>query len=391
MPLPAGKRFFDQYSVICVFGSVVGCVVVPLLTQSVETIIFSAILLSLTARTLSSRATQTDNTNKEERRRNRDATHAAHKMKKKKPVAHQPFVSAEERERQRLEDLRKQEEIRRAEKEKKMEEKKEKKAKRREERMKKKTEEQKDKPNEMSYLGCKIGHNGEYTYTPPATINEISRGYTSVSVHSHRSTAGGHTRNHSDSLRLSTSRRSGSGSSKSRGHLNASTRTTSDPLLFNTPLTEALAFNPQPPLPPSSPKTKAWQGPAAPPTGLPTYQSCWQPPSRSGSGSSKRSSGSANRKKIYSAPNSVNQGETYDFLSKSRSLESISHSKENLVWSSGDIHPPSPTSTPDSPGASSTSTPDSPKGDSYYSLFGTSGNISPFGADLLSTSVNHWE
>ena len=33
MPLPAGKRFFDQYSVICVFGSVVGCVVVPLLTQ----------------------------------------------------------------------------------------------------------------------------------------------------------------------------------------------------------------------------------------------------------------------------------------------------------------------------------------------------------------------
>ena len=33
MPLPVGKRFFDQYSVICVFGSVVGCVVVPLLTQ----------------------------------------------------------------------------------------------------------------------------------------------------------------------------------------------------------------------------------------------------------------------------------------------------------------------------------------------------------------------
>ena len=31
-----------------------------------------------------------------------------------------------------------------------------------------------DKPNEMSYLGCKIGHNGEYTYTPPATINEVS-------------------------------------------------------------------------------------------------------------------------------------------------------------------------------------------------------------------------
>ena len=33
MPLTVGKRFFDQYSVICVFGSVVGCVVVPLIAQ----------------------------------------------------------------------------------------------------------------------------------------------------------------------------------------------------------------------------------------------------------------------------------------------------------------------------------------------------------------------
>ena len=28
-----GKSFLDQYSVICVFGSVVGCVVVPLIAQ----------------------------------------------------------------------------------------------------------------------------------------------------------------------------------------------------------------------------------------------------------------------------------------------------------------------------------------------------------------------
>lgn len=28
-----GGGFFDQYSVFCVFGSVVGCVVVPLITQ----------------------------------------------------------------------------------------------------------------------------------------------------------------------------------------------------------------------------------------------------------------------------------------------------------------------------------------------------------------------
>ena len=33
MMMTAVGRLFDQYSVICVFGSVVGCVVVPLITQ----------------------------------------------------------------------------------------------------------------------------------------------------------------------------------------------------------------------------------------------------------------------------------------------------------------------------------------------------------------------
>lgn len=31
--MAVGRGFFDQYSVFCVFGSVVGCVVVPLITQ----------------------------------------------------------------------------------------------------------------------------------------------------------------------------------------------------------------------------------------------------------------------------------------------------------------------------------------------------------------------
>ena len=31
--MAVGKGFLDQYSVFCVFGSVVGCVVVPLITQ----------------------------------------------------------------------------------------------------------------------------------------------------------------------------------------------------------------------------------------------------------------------------------------------------------------------------------------------------------------------
>lgn len=34
--MAVGRGFFDQYSVFCVFGSVVGCVVVPLITQVTE-------------------------------------------------------------------------------------------------------------------------------------------------------------------------------------------------------------------------------------------------------------------------------------------------------------------------------------------------------------------
>lgn len=58
-----GGGFFDQYSVFCVFGSVVGCVVVPLITQSVESVIFSAIVISLTATHLTKRASKSESTN----------------------------------------------------------------------------------------------------------------------------------------------------------------------------------------------------------------------------------------------------------------------------------------------------------------------------------------
>ena len=34
--MAVGRGFFDQYSVFCVFGSVVGCVVVPLITQVLQ-------------------------------------------------------------------------------------------------------------------------------------------------------------------------------------------------------------------------------------------------------------------------------------------------------------------------------------------------------------------
>ena len=90
--MTAGKRFFDQYSVICVFGSVVGCVVVPLITQSVETIIFSAILLSITAKTLTWKSGNADSTNKDDGKKTKDSASSVHKGKKKKALAHQPVV-----------------------------------------------------------------------------------------------------------------------------------------------------------------------------------------------------------------------------------------------------------------------------------------------------------
>jgi hypothetical protein len=55
------EGFFGQYSVFCVFGSVVGCVVVPLIAQllqqqSMECVILSAIVISLTAAHLNKKA-----------------------------------------------------------------------------------------------------------------------------------------------------------------------------------------------------------------------------------------------------------------------------------------------------------------------------------------------
>jgi len=62
------RRFFDQYSVFCVFGSVLGCVVVPIVsqiikTQSMECVILSAIVLSFTAAHLKTSKRSTDGQN----------------------------------------------------------------------------------------------------------------------------------------------------------------------------------------------------------------------------------------------------------------------------------------------------------------------------------------
>ncbi|KAL5496235.1 hypothetical protein EMCRGX_G012478 [Ephydatia muelleri] len=144
--MPVGKSFFDQYSVICVLGSVVGCVVVPLITQSVESLILSAILISITAKTLSSKIVSSDS--REERRRPRDKDPLVEKkVKKKKLLATQPqpplqvVLNPDQLE----DEYRKHEEERALEKERRLEEKREKKARKREERLKRKEDERKEK------------------------------------------------------------------------------------------------------------------------------------------------------------------------------------------------------------------------------------------------------
>eukprot|EP00731_Ephydatia_muelleri_P007711 Em0004g49a len=156
--MPVGKSFFDQYSVICVLGSVVGCVVVPLITQSVESLILSAILISITAKTLSSKIVSSDSRvstlpppspiRTEERRRPRDKDPLVEKkVKKKKLLATQPqpplqvVLNPDQLE----DEYRKHEEERALEKERRLEEKREKKARKREERLKRKEDERKEK------------------------------------------------------------------------------------------------------------------------------------------------------------------------------------------------------------------------------------------------------
>ena len=47
--MAVGKGFLDQYSVFCVFGSVVGCVVVPLITQVCRLLCISVYIRSIFA------------------------------------------------------------------------------------------------------------------------------------------------------------------------------------------------------------------------------------------------------------------------------------------------------------------------------------------------------
>ena len=141
------------------------------------------------------------------------------------------------------------------------------------------------------------------------------------------------------------------------------------------PITQVLAFNPQPPVPTSAPKTKAWQKPTLPPR-LQNQEPCWRPPSN---GRREKSHGkrpmSASDQSAYSAPNSANSYEA-DSMVKSLSLEDIASSsnEQDTQWANEGTEDVSPTGSNYS--------------DHYYSLFGTENNRSPFGLDLLGRVAN---
>ncbi|PFX24751.1 vicilin-like seed storage protein At2g18540 isoform X2 [Stylophora pistillata] len=161
--MAVGRGFFDQYSVFCVFGSVVGCVVVPLITQSVESVIFSAIVISLTATHLTKRASKSENSTqvntKEVDRRNsrklkdREREQLPH-IKKRKPATQQTQITSKssDNRKKKPEDQFKLDLAKQLELERKLEEKKEKKVKKKEERLKRKEHEREEKEKEEQKL-----------------------------------------------------------------------------------------------------------------------------------------------------------------------------------------------------------------------------------------------
>ncbi|KAL9967949.1 hypothetical protein ACROYT_G026263 [Oculina patagonica] len=141
-----------------------GCVVVPLITQSVESVIFSAIVISLTATHLTKRATKSEtsnqvNTKEVERRgsrklKDREREQPPH-IKKRKPATQQTqqlTVKAPDSRKRNEDDQKKLDLAKQLELERKQEEKKERKVKKKEERLKRKEQEREEKEREEQRL-----------------------------------------------------------------------------------------------------------------------------------------------------------------------------------------------------------------------------------------------
>jgi hypothetical protein len=86
--MSAAEGLFVQYSVVAVFGSVLGCVMLPLITQSYESLIFSMVLIGLTAPRFYRKAKSNDQHGhvKDVERGSKKNPETSHGTKKKKKV-----------------------------------------------------------------------------------------------------------------------------------------------------------------------------------------------------------------------------------------------------------------------------------------------------------------
>jgi len=160
------EGFFGQYSVFCVFGSVVGCVVVPLIAQvlqqqSMECVILSAIVISLTAAHLNKKGGNDPSYSKilipkelERKKVNHNNNNSSNKRQKNH--AHQQHFHSAQQIQSEQEYLQQHEHLKNIEMERRGEEKRLKKIRKREERLKKREEEnKKQKELEEHYRSIK--------------------------------------------------------------------------------------------------------------------------------------------------------------------------------------------------------------------------------------------
>ncbi|XP_047137041.1 myotubularin-related protein DDB_G0290005 isoform X1 [Hydra vulgaris] len=146
--MTVNESFLGQYSVFCVFGSVVGCVIVPLIAQviqqqSVECVILSAIVISLTAAHLKGKTVSLESSHIKVPCKDSEKKKLVHSKKPQKicyaPVQEVSYITMNEQHAQEY--IQQKEIIKNCENERRLEEKKLKKRLKRDERLKQKQKE----------------------------------------------------------------------------------------------------------------------------------------------------------------------------------------------------------------------------------------------------------
>lgn len=180
------RRFFDQYSVFCVFGSVLGCVVVPIVsqiikTQSMECVILSAIVLSFTAAHLKTSKRSTDGQNTKIIIKDSEKRRVVHAVRKKNNLAKEH----QQRHDDELEYIQQFEHLKVQELERKQEDKKLKKSKKREEKLRLRNE---DAENISAQPSCSVKTRKQKKEEEKAlnSINKVTQA--SIPLHPHTKT-----------------------------------------------------------------------------------------------------------------------------------------------------------------------------------------------------------